>query len=81
MRDRGKIIIRLGLAAQLLIPFLLWYGVRTDIHLGYLSVANFTIGCGGAALLLYVWEHRAIPLWPVFSAYLLVGYWAGMMGY
>ena len=82
MRDRrNKITIRLGLGAQLFIPFLLWYGVRTGIHIGYLSIANFTIGCAGAALLLHVWEQRAVPLWAVFTAYLLVGYWVGTAGY
>lgn len=83
MRDRRKkkITIKLGLGAQLLIPFLLWYGVRANIHIGHLSVAYLLIGCAGAVLLLHVWEQRAVPLWAVFTAYLLVGYWLGMTGY
>lgn len=82
MRDRRrrKITIQLGLGAQLLIPFVLWYA---GTRIGYLPapVAYFAIGCVGGVLLLHVWEHRAVPLWAVFSVYLLVGYWLGVMGY
>lgn len=82
MRDRRKkITIKLGLGAQLLIPFILWYVVRTGIDVGYLLIAHLAIGCAGAVLLLHVWEQRAIPLWAVLTAYLLVGYWAGIVGY
>ena len=83
MRDRrrNKITIRLGLGAQLLIPFLLWYGVHTGIHIGYLLLTHLVIGCAGAVLLLHVWEQRAVPLWAVFTTYLMVGYWLRIVGY
>jgi hypothetical protein len=80
MRDRRKITIKLGLGAQLLIPFILWYA---GTRMGYLPipVVHLAIGCVGGVLLLHVWEQRSVPLWAVFTAYLLVGYWVGTMGY